>query len=151
MALVGGEYSLSPRLKMELDLNWTGWKVFDTLAVNFARDTSLSSRAPQNFHDAIALRLGLEYQASKVWTLRAGAYYDETPQPAEAMSPLLSDTDRIGFTGGFGWNAGPFRLDGYALVLLFQDRSTGGQSLVHLDGAYKPRAFSAGLGVGFAL
>ena len=88
---------------------------------------------------------------SKDWTLRAGAYYDETPQPAKAMSPLLSDTDRIGLTGGFGWNAGPFRLDGYALVLLFQNRSTDGQSLYHLDGAYKPRAFSAGLGVGFAL
>ena len=48
--------------------------------------------------------------------LRAGAYYDATPQPEWAMSPLISDTDRIGVTAGAGFRAdNDLTADVYAL------------------------------------
>lgn len=151
MVMSGIEYAFTPSFRAEVDVNWTRWSVFDTVSILFSRDPGINIHTPQDFKNAAAVRAGVEYAASPRWTLRAGAYFDAAPQPRSTLSPLLSDTDRWGITAGLGFDTGPIRLDTYALLVLFQDRSTDGSSVLHLDGSYKPRAFTVGLGLGFAL
>lgn len=151
MVMTGIEYAFSTAFHGEVDLNWTRWSVFDTVSILFSKDPAFNIYTPQDFKNALAVRAGVEYAPPGRWTIRGGAYYDVTPQPATTLSPLLADTDRVGLTAGLGYDAGPFRLDTYALLVLFRNRSTDGTSVLHLDGSYKPRAFTVGLGLGFAL
>jgi long-chain fatty acid transport protein len=150
MFLAGVEAKLSESVTAELDFNWTRWSTFDTVALVLSKNPERSVYALERWTDAAAMRLGLEYRWEE-YRLRAGAYYDGTPQPASAMSPLVSDTDRLGFTLGAGYRGeGGFRADLYALLVTFGNRSTELANLNHFDGTYKPRAFIAGASVGWA-
>ncbi|MBI5836909.1 MAG: outer membrane protein transport protein [Candidatus Eisenbacteria bacterium] len=148
MLLAGLQVKLTPELAAELDVNWTRWSAFDTITLALSRNPERSVVAPQAFHNAAAVRLGLEYRLDE-YILRAGAYYDATPQPEWAMSPLISDTDRIGLTAGAGFRADSgLSADIYALLVMFRNRSTEFGNLNHFDGTYKPRAFIFGASLG---
>ncbi|HVP37625.1 MAG TPA: outer membrane protein transport protein [Candidatus Saccharimonadales bacterium] len=149
MLLAGIEARLSERLTAELDLNWTRWSTFDTVALVLSKNPERNVYAPEHWTDVTAVRLGLEYRLEPL-RLRAGAYFDPTPQPAWAMSPLISDTNRLGFTVGAGYRAeSGFRADAFALLVEFQNRSTDQANLNHLDGTYRPRAFIVGASAGW--
>ena len=50
--------------------------------------------------------LGLRWTPSPTSQWRFGYVFDETPQPEEAVSPLLPDADRNGITIGYGYTGG---------------------------------------------
>jgi long-chain fatty acid transport protein len=147
--LAGVEWRPSESVRTELDVNWTRWSVFDTLALAFTADPQLSQKFAQDFGNSVAVRAGLEWEGNP-WTLRAGAYWDGTPQPAATLSPLISDTSRLGFSAGVGRALGAVRLDAYALLVVFHDRSTEQSNPEHLDGSYRPRGAVLGLSLGWA-
>ena len=149
MVLAGIERQLGPRVRVELDVDWTRWRAFDTVAIDYVKDPRFSVKEPQDFHDALAVRAGTEIACSPAWTLRAGAYFDATPQPARTMSPILSDTNRIGLSGGLGYSRGRLRLDAYVLAVIFRERGTEQSSVDHFEGAYRPRALTLGASVGW--
>jgi long-chain fatty acid transport protein len=149
MLLAGVEARLSSSLKAELDFNWTRWSTFDTVALVLAKNPERSVYGVERWTNASAVRLGVEY-AMDEYRLRGGVYYDGTPQPSWAMSPLVSDTDRIGASVGVGYQADSgFRTDLYALLVTFRNRSTGLANLNNYNGTYKPRALILGASVGW--
>jgi long-chain fatty acid transport protein len=149
MLLAGVEAKLTHSLTAELDFNWTRWSTFDTVALILSKNPERSVYGVEQWKDASAVRLGLEYKWDE-YRLRGGVYYDGTPQPSWAMSPLVSDTDRIGASLGAGYQADSgFRTDLYVLLVTFRNRSTELANLNNFNGTYKPRALILGASVGW--
>jgi long-chain fatty acid transport protein len=113
-----------------------GWSVYEELPIIFPENPEFSSVREENWDDAPQWRIGVEFRANQHWDLRLGYLEDETPQPAEAMSPLLGDGDRESYMGGLGYHTDRFRFDiAYEYVKLLE-RSTGGQNPEGFDGTY---------------
>ena len=150
-ASLGLAYVVTPAVLVELDLNWTGWSSFQELPITFPEGQLPSQLVPQRYSDANHYRLGLLIgpHASQ-W--RAGVVFDETPQPEEAVGPLLPDADRWGFTLGYGHQGG-VDFDVALMYLIFDDR-TRDQSFADEPAStffatYNQEAVLLGLTLGF--
>jgi len=97
--------SLKPveKLLLSLDLHYILWSRYDEYIVKFDDPRLEEMVMEENWKDSILLRLGGQYTISPKFCLRAGFLYDQTPQPAESMDPLLPDADRYAISTGFGW------------------------------------------------
>ena len=140
VAAVGVAFSPSERVDVEFDITHMTWSRFEALAVDFDDQPDRSFVREQNWDDSSAYRIGTNIEATPNWDVRLGAVYDENPQPVEAVSPLLPDSDRIGFTFGAGWHSGPWIVDAAAFVLHFKDRSTEGRNPEGFEGTYQTDA-----------
>ena len=99
----------------------------------------------------IVSTLGASVKATDDFEVRLGVLYDENPQPVEAVSPLLPDSDRIGATFGFGWTHGPLYADFAGFILHFKDRSTQGRNPEGWDGTYQTDATLWSVNLGYRL
>jgi len=149
VAAVGVAFKPSERVNVELDITRMTWSRFEALAVDFDNQPSRSFVREQNWDDSSAYRLGSNIEATANWDVRLGVLYDENPQPVQAVSPLLPDSDRIGATIGAGWHHGPFIVDGALFVLHFKDRSTQGRNPEGFDGTYETDALLWSFNLGY--
>ncbi|HEX8255715.1 MAG TPA: outer membrane protein transport protein [Thermoanaerobaculia bacterium] len=149
VATIGAAFSPNENWDVEFDIMRTGWSRFEALAVNFETTPNASFVREQNWEDSNSFRLGVNHNATANWDVRFGALYDENPQPIEAVSPLLPDSDRIGASFGAGWHAGPFVIDGSVLVLHFKDRDTEGRNEEGFNGMYETDALLWSMNVGY--
>jgi long-chain fatty acid transport protein len=145
---VGGAYRFKEKWTVEVDFNYVGWSEFEKLEFRFD-DPDLNTARVQDYDDVLSIRSGLQYELTQEWDLRGGYYYDPTPQPTKAVSPLLADTDRHGISLGFGYGVETWVIDAFALALLTSDRSTDGQNLDGFNGDYGTFAYLFGVNVGF--
>ena len=117
-----------------------GWSVYESLPIIFPENPEFSSVREENWEDAAQWRVGVEFRASQHWDLRLGYLEDETPQPAEGMSPLLADGDRTAYLGGLSYHTDRFRFDiAYEQVNLLE-RSTEGLTEEGFDGSYEGKS-----------
>jgi long-chain fatty acid transport protein len=121
-ASLGLAFGVSPNLLVETDFNWTGWSSFDQLTIDFTNANAFDSTIRENWKDANNYRLGVRWTVSPTAQWRFGYVFDETPQPEEAVSPLLPDADRNGFTVGYGYSGG-VKLDLAVMYLPFKERT----------------------------
>jgi long-chain fatty acid transport protein len=85
---------------LEADVAWVGWKVFNTLPVDFTNDL-LDRTLIENYNNSTAIRLGAEYTIpTDGWKLRAGFMGVASAAPAETVTPLLPEQDRAYWTFG---------------------------------------------------
>ena len=82
--------------------------------------------------------------------MRGGYFFDQSPAPAESISPLLPDADRNGFALGGTWKSGRFHADAAMWYLLSPARSTEGVSRDSFDGTYKSHAVTLGIFLGYS-
>ncbi|MES1240352.1 MAG: outer membrane protein transport protein [Acidobacteriota bacterium] len=113
-ASLGLAFSITPTLLVETDVNWTGWSSFKEVKIDFTGGTLGGSgnalpdaTIREDWDDSNNYRIGLRWSASPTTQWRFGYVFDESPQPEEAVSPLLPDADRNGFTIGYGHNPAP--------------------------------------------
>ena len=149
VAAIGVAFSPTERVDVELDITHMTWSRFEALSVAFDNQPARSFVREQNWDDSSAYRLGTNIAATENWDVRLGAVYDENPQPVEAVSPLLPDSDRIGFTFGAGYHSGPWIVDGAAFILHFKDRSTEGRNPEGFDGTYETDAVLWSINLGY--
>lgn len=149
IATVGVAFSPNANWDLEFDIMRTGWDRFKELDVEFLSTPAASFVREQNWEDSSSYRFGVNHNATEHWDVRFGALYDENPQPIEAVSPLLPDSDRIGASFGAGFHAGPFVVDGSLLVLHFKDRDTQGQNPEGFDGMYETDALLWSVNLGY--
>ena len=133
---------------IEGNLGWTGWSSFDRLDLIFT-DPSLNETRLQNWNNALFFRVGAEVEIQPDTQVRFGYYFDETPQPTEALSPILPDNDRHGLSIGIGKDWGQWNLDAFGLLLLIADRSTDGINLDGYEGTYANAVQIFGFSVGY--
>ena len=153
MASLGLAFAISPRTLLETDVNWTGWSSFQEVDIVFPGGELPAAHLRQDYDDAYNYRLGLRFGDEATGQWRLGAVYDETPQPEEAVSPLLPDSDRIGFTVGYGHEGRRFAYDLALMYLEFDERTRArnfaDEPAATFFGTYNQEAVLVGLTLGF--
>jgi long-chain fatty acid transport protein len=99
---------LSRTLRVLADYTWTGWDSVQSLTVvatDGAQAGQVVSDTALKFSDSWRAGLGLEYQISTPWLLRAGIAYDRSPVQDAFRTPRLPDADRKWFALGARWKA----------------------------------------------
>jgi long-chain fatty acid transport protein len=153
MASLGLLFAVTPNVWVETDVNWTGWSSFDEVVIQGTNPASAAvfnpttSTLPQHWEDVYNYRLGVRWgSVERQW--RFGYVFDETPQPEEAVSPLLPDADRNGFTVGYGRRGARFATDVALMYLPFDERETA-TNHDGFQGTYNTTAWLVGLTFGF--
>jgi len=143
---------------MTIEADWTEWSKFHSLNITFPNLPAPNTCQPvgsevcrvTNWSDSWAYRIGFEKKFS-TWVIRSGYYYDNTPQPVEDAGPLLSDSDREGYSIGVGFGTERWGIDISDLYLKFKDRNTqGSNSTDNFYGVYQETANIVALTFRFA-
>jgi long-chain fatty acid transport protein len=120
--MFGVAYDLTPNLTLEVDGNYTTWKVFDQTVIKIPGVPD--SVLPHAWENTWAVRAGALYRGSKGWAA-AGFIYDQTPQPDFDVSPFLPDNNRTGVTIGAGFRVlKGVEMNFSSLFLWFHERTT---------------------------
>jgi long-chain fatty acid transport protein len=136
---------------LSLEADWTKWSSFDALNIRFPDGVAPEIDRPTNWKDSWAYRVGLEKKFGNAWAVRAGYYFDNTPQPEKDVGPILSDNDRNAYTAGFGYNTPEWGVDLGGAYIKFKDRSVLTVSTDNFFGRYSEAAWvaSANLRISF--
>jgi len=119
---LGVAIQLPAQFLLALEADWTEWSRFESLAITFPTLVGRDIFRATLWEDSWAYRVGLE-KCFGPWTVRAGYYYDNTPQPDFDVGPILPDNDRNVYTFGFGYDNQQFGFDVAALWIAFKDRA----------------------------
>jgi len=144
---IGFGYAVNKNLKLALDVNYVGWKSYDSLIIHFADTTAQlkdihSARVYQN---VFIFRVGAQYQLSQKWIVRLGAYYDMTPVKAGYLTPETPDANKIGITAGASFViAKHFKLDASIMYIEGMKR-TDTNLETNFTGTYKTKAIVPGV------
>jgi long-chain fatty acid transport protein len=127
LLMFGISYDVTPKVKVNVDGNYTSWKVFDQTVL---RITGVPNIVLQHdFVNTWTARAGLQFKASDSAWIGAGFVYDQSPQPDSDVSPFLPDSNRTGVSVGAGFKLGKmFTVDISSLFLWFHDRTTTTQN-----------------------
>ena len=141
LTIFGMAYDLTPHLSVEVDGNYTTWKVFDqtVLSISGLPDTTLV----HNFVNTWTVRAGLLYKGKAGW-VAGGFVYDQTPQPDADVSPFLPDSNRSGGSIGAGIRAGKFEFQLSSLFLWFHNRTVS-TNKDNYNGTYQTFAILPGV------
>ncbi len=90
------------RVRVAVDLNWTGWSSFDQLQIAIPEFNAFTQTIPQEFDDTFTFRVGLQWGIGSKTELRFGFIFDESPQPDATVGPILYDGHRTTLSFGFG-------------------------------------------------
>jgi long-chain fatty acid transport protein len=93
--------------KLELDVDYTGWKSFRNTDVHLA--TGVTIPFPQHWRSAYTVMVGTEYKWLKpaplpAWevALRGGYWHSQTPVPDRSFTPAVPDADNHAISVGLG-------------------------------------------------
>lgn len=140
---VGIEFGSGFLLALEAD--WTEWSKFDALNIAFPDGVAPPLDRVTAWKDSWAYRVGLEKKFTSGWAVRAGYYFDNTPQPEKDVGPILADNDRNVFSGGFGYNTPEWGVDLGGLYIKFKDREVLTESTDGFFGRYSEDAWVGSL------
>lgn len=157
---LGTSFNLSKKVILATDIHYVLWSSFIRYTINMDFSEPFSDEEHvivENWKDSFTLRTGLEYQVNEDFVLRTGILYNQTPQPREAMDPVLPDADRVALTGGLGYKRGNLAVDLAYQVELFFDRKSPNRN-AYLDdltgvnygeGTYSTTAHLIGISIGY--
>ena len=118
------------RLTLEVDLDWTFWSAFKTLNIDIENNTALlpDANRPEHWKDVVGVDVGAEYRVTDPLALRIGFRYDPSPVPADTLSPLLPDSDRLFYCAGAGYKFRNWTFDLSYMYLDKKDRTVNNQT-----------------------
>jgi len=120
--VVGGvAYKVLDNVTVLADWQHTNWSSFQTLALNLKIAPSITSA--ESYGNTDAFRVGLDWQATPTFAIRAGALTHNGASPDQSVTPLLPEGNRVEGTLGVGIKLMPqLRLDLGYQYLQQQDR-----------------------------
>ncbi|MBX5481737.1 MAG: outer membrane protein transport protein [Myxococcaceae bacterium] len=132
-------------LHVNFDAQYFTWQAFPALRINF-EDPTLNQVEPKRWHHTWNFHLGAEYGLSRMFTVRAGAMWDNTPNPDDTLGPDIPDSDRVNLAAGLGFHLEGFTVDAaYQYVIFLEHTST----LPTFPGSYEGHVHIVGLSVGY--
>jgi long-chain fatty acid transport protein len=149
----GISYKASPRTTIAIDMNYTFWNSFDSLGFDYAKNSAslTDAKSQRLYKNAIAVRAGIQYNASKNVMLRVGGFYDQTPVQDGYVAPELPDNDKLGLTCGASFKCSK-RL---SLDMSFLYEHLGPREQTNketgLSGTFKTKAIAPGIGINYLL
>ncbi len=147
---VGVRYQPHERLSLEADMVWTNWSIVKTetlkiedrelqqaLAILAGQKTPVTQIVtPRYWKDTKQVKLGIEWKATDLVTLRGGYFYDPTPIPDNTFDVVWADADKTTIAAGIGLNLAPWTIDGVVQYTNVEhERIIGGES-VNLNDTY---------------
>lgn len=148
---VGLGYAPNHKYKFAVDVNWVGWKSYDSLIIDFTANTDKLKdiHSAREYKNSTIFRIGGQYQFSHKFLFRAGAYYDRSPVKNGYLTPETPDSDKIGITAGMTINVTKrFNMDFSFLFIEGMER-TDTNIETQFSGTYKTRAFVPGVSLGY--
>lgn len=117
---VGVGYQLD-KLFLTFDFNYTMWSTYDKVVLDIDTgddpDAIKELEIINNWEDAMAFRLGAQYEVTEGVPVRLGVAYDMTPIPDNTVNASLPGNDRLVGSLGVGYTWNKLRADvAYSLV-----------------------------------
>lgn len=120
-------YKTSERLSFTADFVWTKWSEIEVINLLHDETPAIDSPWPMEWEDTWQIKFGTEYWVSHSWAVRGGYIRDNSPIPAENLTPFAPDSDRNEFTVGLGYDTkeaccwGRFFADAAFRYILLED------------------------------
>jgi long-chain fatty acid transport protein len=151
---VGITNRVNSKTILSFEFNFTGWSSYDSLNFNFENAGTPDSKAGRRYEDAMAFRVGTEYNHSEKVTFRLGAFFDETPVRDEFVSPDLPDGNRLGLTAGASYKLSDhFELDAAYMFEKVSERRSRADitktNISAISGTYQTLVNGVGLGLNY--
>lgn len=143
---LGFAYKPSDKLSFALDINYVGWKAYDTLAFDYANNTSSLSdtKSARNYKNTFAFRTGCSYAINEQLTARLGIAVGLSPVQDGYVTPETPDANRVNYTGGIGYKIGEhFEID--ASIFFTHVERTDTNLETNLSGTYTTNVVAPGL------
>ena len=147
----GAGYQVNEKLKLGFDLNYVFWSSYQSLDIDFEENTaSLEDLSqPKNYSDGAIYRIGGEYMANDMWTVRAGFYYDSPVADDDYYAPETPDAVKLGYTLGASFSPNQ-KLSIDASFLFVQGLEREVDYLPeNFGGTYKYFGFVPGIGINY--
>jgi long-subunit fatty acid transport protein len=143
---VGAAYRITPDVTMTFAVNYERWNVYKT--DTFVGSDGFMVSVPRDYNNAYAVRGGAEWEHVpflRALTLRGSMMRSVSEQPAETLSPSLTDASSTVVGVGAGYRvARSLRIDlGYQHAF-FDSVTAAGDAF---PGTYKTRADVLSLGI----
>ena len=150
MASIGFGYHLNQKMKIALDINYVGWKSYDSLNIDFAKnsDKLADVASPRLYKNTFIFRAGLQYQISEIFCIRAGAYYDQSPVKDGYLTPETPDSDKIGVSTGLSIAFKKWLYIDASLLYVEGLKRTDTNIETQFEATYKTKAVIPGVNVG---
>jgi long-chain fatty acid transport protein len=143
---IGFGFYPSEKTTIAVDANWVHWNKYKELAFDYDNNTRIAdTESPRNYHDAAALRVGIQNQTTSKLTLRAGVGYAFTPVGKGYVTPEVPDADRILLSAGIGYKASEkFNVD---FSFLYENVKARNETNIEtgLSGEFKTLAYIPGI------
>ena len=155
---VGLSYEFCDKWLFAFDLNTTFWGEYESLDIDFENPAIPDSFNARNYKNSTTTRFGLQYEASKKFTLRGGYYFDDSPVQAGFFAPETPRNDSNNYTAGLTFNVSDrLQLDASFLYVHFKEINASYDSYTEsgvaapFGGTYKSNAFVPGFGLTYKL
>jgi long-chain fatty acid transport protein len=142
---LGLAYKPTDKWQIVLDINYVGWKAYDTLAFDYEQNTTslLDTKSPRNYKNIFAFRGGAQFKAHSKLDLRLGGGFGFTPVPDASVTPETPDANRAYVTGGLTYRfSEKFSMD--ASIYYTQLKRTAKNAETNLNGTYRTKAIAPG-------
>lgn len=140
----------SEKTTIAVDVNWVHWSKYKELAFDYDNNTRIDdTRSPRNYHDAAALRVGIQNQTTQKLALRAGVGYAFTPVGKGYVTPEVPDANRVLLSAGIGYKASErFGID---LSFLYENVKARNETNIEtgLSGEFKTVAYIPGISLSY--
>ena len=135
------------------DINYVGWNTYDTLAFDYAANTSslVDTKSPRMYQNIFAFRGGAQYTVfakDKVLNVRFGGGFGFSPVPTGYLTPETPDGNRAYLTSGISYEFNKrFSFDAsiYATKVTRADTNLETQ----LSGTFTTIAWAPGIGINY--
>lgn len=102
---LGLAYNVNEKLALALDINYVGWKAYDTLSFDYANNTAslADTKSARMYKNTFAFRLGGQYKITEAFAARLGVAYGISPVQSGYLTPETPDANRVNYTIGLGY------------------------------------------------
>lgn len=100
----GLETRINSQIAINADVDVTLWSSVQQLAIDFEDEGTEDVLKDRLWKTTVTPKIGVSYQPLGFLTVRAGAFYDPSPVPAETVGPDSPDSSRLGLSLGMGLN-----------------------------------------------
>ena len=145
---LGFAYTINPKLNIALDINYVGWKAYDTLAFDYDTNTEklLDTKSARMYKNTFAFRGGAQYKINTQFTARLGLAYGITPVQNGYVTPETPDANRINYTVGIGYQFGKhLRFDASCLFTQLERSDTNIET--NLSGTFRTNVIAPGISI----
>ena len=105
IATIGGRYRILPQLTLNVQAERFGWSEFNAIDVNAG--PVLSQSIVEGYHDTTSGAVGVDYDVTNRWVMRAGVGYDQSPISVQYRNTFVPDSDRMLYTLGTSYKMTP--------------------------------------------